>query len=98
MIAPLAHASYRTPNERAFDSIYKHRTWGGDGTTTSLSGSGSSLTESKNLCTLLVSWVALAVRKQEAELSFLDAGMGDWFWMAECLPKMVRALPQGDRL
>ena len=96
----MSSGEYRTPNERAFDTIYKRRTWGGDGSKTSLSGSGSSLAESKNLCALLVNkvtWVA-ELRRRPVPVRFLDAGMGDWFWMSDCLPKMAHALPHGAKL
>ena len=97
MLSPSAR--HRSVNEHAFDTIYKQRKWGGDGLRSSLSGSGSSLSESRNLCALLVGQVALvARRRQSTTVSLLDAAMGDLFWMSHCLPKIARALPDDTRL
>jgi hypothetical protein len=73
-------ASSRSVNELAFDSIYRQHKWGGDGVTSSLSGSGSSLAESKSLCAVLVKHVAHLVRQTgQSTVSLLDAAMGDWW-------------------
>ena len=88
-------------NAEAFEWVYKSRSWGGDGFNWSLSGGGSSIEESQNLCTLLAELVqghANSTSERPSTVRLLDAPMGDWFWMSECLPKMVHALPHGVTL
>ena len=41
-------------NSQAFERIYRRRACGGDGRTTSLSGRGSDLSASQNLCLSLI--------------------------------------------
>lgn len=104
--------------ESAFERIYRHRQWGGDGSNSSFSGSGSSLGETRALCDLLatvVGWAALQrsqpvlpdghenpkavpVFNEPMRVSLLDAGMGDFFWMPTCLPRLAAALPAGGTL
>lgn len=80
-----------------FDDIYTHGKWGGDGSKASLSGSGSSLAQTKLLCGLLGQLVR-AMGLNKTVVTFLDAPMGDWFWMSRCLPSMARNLPAGGQL
>ena len=101
MLVTRASASAPIPiirsNADVFDTIYKHRGWGGDGVEASLSGSGSSLANTKRLCGLLGQLVHEASQNATV-VTFLDAPMGDWFWMSRCLPSMARNLRNGGRL
>ena len=67
MLVTRASASAPIPiirsNADVFDTIYEHRGWGGDGVEASLSGSGSSLANTKRLCGLLGQLVHEASQK-----------------------------------
>ena len=97
MLVTRASASAPRSNADVFDTIYKHRGWGGDGVDASLSGSGSSLANTKRLCGLLGQLVHEASQNATV-VTFLDAPMGDWFWMSRCLPSMAQNLRNGGRL
>ena len=96
MLVTRASASAPRSNADVFDTIYKHRGWGGDGVDASLSGSGSSLANTKRLCGLLGQLVHEASQNATV-VTFLDAPMGDWFWMSRCLPSMAQNLRNGGR-
>lgn len=89
-------------NSKIFERVYRRRVWGGDGKTSSLSGKGSSLKASQRLCALLGNVTAAAAVENLAaghsRVSFLDAPMGDLFWMSRCLPRIVKRLPASVRL
>ncbi|KAJ1461757.1 hypothetical protein M885DRAFT_506856 [Pelagophyceae sp. CCMP2097] len=86
------------PRAAAFDEIYAKRKWGGNGATVSLSGGGSSEKATRTLCKLLVSHVVEAANGTAQTVTFLDAPMGDWFWMQRCVVRMAHALPPGATL
>lgn len=93
------------PAQDAFDNIYGQATWGGDGVSSSKSGTGSSIgVGTRLLCATITEAVWKASQEKQAagqtnyELNVLDAPSGDFFWMPGCLKHISSKLPAGARL
>lgn len=75
-----------------FDDIYDHHKWGRGGE--SLSGAGSSVAATKQLCGVLKQAVSISLsRKAVPKVSILDAPSGDFNWMPVCLRAISESLP-----
>mmetsp|Transcript_112024 Transcript_112024/g.157056 ORF Transcript_112024/g.157056 Transcript_112024/m.157056 type:complete len:281 (-) Transcript_112024:68-910(-) len=93
------------PTKDAFDHIYRDAVWGGDGVTSSKSGTGSSWgVGTQLLCkTITEALMEVAAERGAAgqsdfELNLLDAPSGDFFWMPGCLEHISSKLPEGAKL